>query len=482
MANLQDFEVWEKRWQALNEAINTYADWLQPHVSSSPRAKRLYCLVKRLQAFAEGHFYYFYDGFRGNCNYKLKEVREYPPEHVFSVILDQIADDLEVIQRAAVQVISGTEDMVSALETADKLARQALIPAMNRGWFEFEKAPTIITYFQKSAAIRVIPYDDDAIALIAVPWTSLGVPRDFLATPHEVGHHLFWNGKVGKTPIRAMIRNLLGKEPEWVRPWTEEIFADVYGCLVAGPLIALDFQDLQMEESTENFLQDDGEHPAPLVRPYIYTNVLEERKKLNDWAERLKERWVYHLKHERGNPKSFVLQTSGLSSRLLSYLAKRLGQYEVALDDAQETLGQAVKGIYKFHDDQGLRFDANWWGEFAYPSVAPPAPGNFAELDKLYKKFDEDIKTRPLPEAPLCEVEKCETEDIWNEWASGLDATDLTEEEIAQSEVFSSLRAGEISQSDVFDRLHSGEIDPITWKVVWIADGWATRGPQTSGD
>ena len=55
--------------------------------------------------------------------------------------------------------------------------------------------------------------------------------------------------------------------------WQEEIFADIYGCLVAGPAIAKSFQDLLFDNYT--LTESDGVHPIPLIRPYIYAKVLE---------------------------------------------------------------------------------------------------------------------------------------------------------------------------------------------------------------
>ncbi|NJN55367.1 MAG: hypothetical protein HC804_11780 [Anaerolineae bacterium] len=54
--------------------------------------------------------------------------------------------------------------------------------------------------------------------------------------------------------------------------WLEEIFADVYGCLVAGPVMAYDFQELSLDN--KDFNEDDGEHPLAAIRPFIYTQVL----------------------------------------------------------------------------------------------------------------------------------------------------------------------------------------------------------------
>ena len=56
-------------------------------------------------------------------------------------------------------------------------------------------------------------------------------------------------------------------------------------------MIALDFQDLQIDSHSRNrFVTDDGDHPSPYLRPEIYLNTLETMQ-MGKWANALGVRW-----------------------------------------------------------------------------------------------------------------------------------------------------------------------------------------------
>jgi hypothetical protein len=108
------------------------------------------------------------------------------------------------------------------------------------------------------------------------------VSRDMLAIPHEVGHHLYREGQLqlpgGEKSISSYLQERFEEAKiwawDWRNDWLEEIFADVYGLLVAGPVMALSFQDLLTDNLPSRFREDTGRHPIPALRPYIQTRIL----------------------------------------------------------------------------------------------------------------------------------------------------------------------------------------------------------------
>jgi hypothetical protein len=304
-----EFTVWEDRWQALKQILNQMLanDWPSPTYKS---------LIACLDAFGESQFSFFKDGFKAG---NLWPSALYPMAYILGTTLNQIAYDIGVIQRAAQPREDNNVKMKDTLNKADQLAQLALNLAVDNGLL---MESTVISYFNKSAYIRTIPYAP--IALVAVPYTSTAVSRDFLATPHEIGHHVYQHSP----GLLADLRDRLPLQPDWCSRWQEEIFADVYGCLVAGPVIGLDFQDLLLGNDLEDFMTDDGEHPVEAIRPFAYAKVLDELGFVNA-AGALKSRWQKKLK-ARNNPKSFV-PFGGFNSVNLAKARKELESMALAI-------------------------------------------------------------------------------------------------------------------------------------------------------
>jgi hypothetical protein len=129
------------------------------------------------------------------------------------------------------------------------------------------------------------------------------VSRDLLAIPHEIGHHLFWKGQMpGKKRtiykhMQKQLKRAQIRKWDWRRAWLEEIFADAFGCLVAGPVMALSFQELLTDNPPAQFKEDTGHHPIPALRPYIQTKILRAITDANGnpryrlAPDRLDEKW-----------------------------------------------------------------------------------------------------------------------------------------------------------------------------------------------
>lgn len=354
---MHDSSLWEKRWQALEKAM---AGMNKRYESlSNPTYK---AMVQCLQAFGASQFHFFNNGFQQG---KLVPSLEYPAEYTLRTTLEQVGEDLSLLERAVDQRANGSAVMKETLDKADKLAQAAVNLAVEGGLLNGQK-PAVITYFNKSAEVRMIPYAP--VALVGVPFAATEVAQDFLAIPHEVGHYVYRH----TLGLAAELDALMPLQPAYQRPWIEEIFADVYGCLVAGPVMGLDFQDLFLDDSLEDFVGDDGDHPVEAVRPDLYTSILTDLG-FPVAAEALNQRWTEWLE-KRGNPRTFV----------------PYGEFgEVAMADAGAELEKAAGNVLqRLEKVRKVRQNdsAGYWSEELK---------NGAEVESLYRAFAKWVSSPP---------------------------------------------------------------------------------------
>jgi hypothetical protein len=498
---------------------------------SDPDLLNLKTLAHCLGNFVEKQFEFFYDGFGEHEKYKLNESLEFPPEYVFKVTLDQAAEDLEVIRRVADQ--RRFEEMAKRLKEADKLVWSALKPVIGPGKLVGNEAPpeapealkpyekkllpetNAMSYFQKAASIRVIPYAP--VALIGIPFTATMVPRDYLSIPHEVGHYVYRHGKVrvdknghivdrvDKGELKAIPQvlgrklseqperdqelerkvlgtilseqaleeqqqkqrlELTGSSPRYIRRWKEEIFADVYGCLVGGPVAALSIRDVMLQSSRSRvietpgeyfygqFTEDDGIHPVPLLRPYVYTVTLRaidsRDEKLSDWADKLDKEWKQLAQIE---------ETTEFRSRFVG-----AGIQYISVIEALKEVIRVVIEVLELLPESDFK-DARWSG---YNNEVTTVDGLYSEFEGA--GFDK-LKGTELNSAPLT----C-SDDLWEQW-------------MLSEHFFPGFDKGLPNKSLAIDpgkaqRLEELEQEPrYTWNHVFMASGWATRphGAQGSG-
>ena len=425
---MHDSSLWEKRWQALEKTMagmsKRYEDLPNPTYKA---------LVECLQAFGASQFHFFNNGFQQG---KLVPSLEYPAEYTLRTTLDQVGDDLSLLERAVDQRTNGSAVMKETLDKADKLAQAAVNLAVEGGLLNGQK-PAVITYFNKSAEVRMIPYAP--IALVGIPFTATEVAQDFLAIPHEVGHYVYRH----TLGLAAELDALMPLQPAYQRPWIEEIFADVYSCLVAGPVMGLDFQDLFLDDSLEDFIGDDGNHPVEALRPDLYTGVLTELG-FPVAAKALSRRWLEWLE-KRGSPSTFV----------------PYGEFgEVAIADARADLekaaGKVLKRLEKLHKVRQAN-PAGYWSEELKSGV---------KVESLYQAFAGRINSPPdviVPQLQLLDdkvgvvegnskptnVRLIGTTGVWIDW---------------------------IKQQSSSERSH--QLPPSLWIPVLVTGGWATRGPE----
>jgi hypothetical protein len=313
--------------------------------SSDPVNVSLHALTESLLAFGKDQFDFFWDGFKTK---QLLPSMALPRRHVLRATLDQVAFDMAIIQRISSQ--RARPGLQAAQELADKLAQRALDVAV-----EGKLLPkcSVLTYFNKSANIRIIPYAP--IALIGIPFSAIKVNRDLLAIPHEAGHFVYHHAP----GLAAQLHACIPLYPDWINHWLEEIFADVFAAYIAGPVCGLSLQEIMMDNSQEKFVEDDGEHPPDAVRPSGVTAALRHLGN-KQAADDLDQLWQDQLA-TRHYPNEF---TPYNSTTVASF------------DEAKELIAQtAVLFLDCLKNDRGLTRPTPW------------TSGNKAD-DALFDSFD----------------------------------------------------------------------------------------------
>lgn len=262
------------------------------------------------------------------------------PLHLLRRCLQRVATDHEIIQRAAQQRrwnrhADGkfyVSEQALELLVMDRLAIKALAPCRNLlSNRPQQNPPVVLSYLSERTHIHHLPYTDDLI-LIGVsydrvpPADSLFADKqllgsdfpaaELLAIPHEVGHYIYHHARLDESGATFADLSEGFRDNPYFR-WCEELFADLYGCVVAGPLSALSMQALLTSGDKARMWKDDEEHPTPLLRVFILAEMLrvlekrqEERSKVDrnmtvpyafpqlvgqleqDWAEILRV-WGY---------------------------------------------------------------------------------------------------------------------------------------------------------------------------------------------
>lgn len=475
----QLLEVSQARWQSLDNSISELID-RYTKLAGVPRVQTLEGMARGLQRFAKNQFFFFQDGFGSKVDTYHPSVHqnlalelppntgEYPTPYVFRVTLNQVGHDLDLIQQAAEQRISGLGGNI--LDNADKLAQRALQPAM----LLLPKETTVVSYFEKLPAIRVLPYAP--VALVAVPYQARTIGRDFLAVPHEIGHYVYRHGKVAGRSIAATLEeqeisafsSISTAEAKFreavVHRWTEEIFADVYGGLVAGPVIALDFQDLELESSQEEFTTDDGDHPTPFMRPYIYTTVLKKMYQMDAWAAALENRWNDKLAQRNIDRNSATFEPKPFShtdrAKYQTQLDTAQLPQSISLAEAQVIIDRLINIIFELLSD--LQFES-WSGTIE----AKAQYFDQADVNVLYSDF-ENIYLKELTAGRSPEELSSQGCSMWEHWVAEVGG--FERDETGQPLFPVPVPAGSLSDNPAG-----------TWIHVLDAAGWATEGPNGRG-
>ncbi len=232
----------------------------------------LHCLA----AFARKQFDFLNTGFQPGGNFETDA--RFPLTYLSEATARQVSFDIDVLLRARGQREAATAilPMRATLDLADRLATDAILPAVQHGLV----APTVmLTYFQKSPTIRLMPYVP--LGVIGIDFSAIGDRTRLLAIAHETGHHVYRQITVNYTAhLDAQVAAMAaaapqpGKWPAWLLAWEEEIFADIYAALVAGPAAALALHEIILTGPPATLTEDDGDHPLDALRPQIMHTTL----------------------------------------------------------------------------------------------------------------------------------------------------------------------------------------------------------------
>ena len=440
-----DYKIYEDRLDALCALAIRLADDFE-RGASFDRRPTVVEMLRRLSDFARQHFDFFYDRLTRSDSAqpepKLQADPRYPPESVFFAIITQVARDIEVITQAAFQRQHPDDIMQRQLKRADQLAYDALKPVLNTFLKrDQQKEPqTTLTYFQKARSIRMIPYAP--VALVGIPYAVMGADDDFYAIPHEIGHYVFWHGnrlqKAGDPPLREQVRQLTAitskSSEKWRAKWVEEIFADVYGCIVAGQSIAKDFQNLSQEYADTKFFKDDGDHPSPFIRPSIYHRVL-ERQNFTDVATELRRTWQTVLEARKGSDEGKVIAINTTGEEVKAEVQKSPatppnGPKEASAtlspaDDLSPIRSEVEKIVDAIYDLLNPNMRSEWLSDSVLGEIYPPTQIAYPYYlnDNAIDEIDSDGKKQPkIPDKNRKGSYRADTWRLWvfaNGWTDG---------------------------------------------------------------
>jgi hypothetical protein len=405
--------TWQARWEAtdwLQKAIAQRRNELKQQAESlAPGAElripTLTYLLRALEEFGRQQFFFFLHGLARKANYllepapdsKLVEFQLYQQhlryeridDYILNIILDRIAYDLQVIDRVVSQRFAPVTStptnnfMADTAYIADRLAMDALL--LVNDTYELEAETTALTYLNTHVNVRVVPYAP--VALIGVPVTaSPTTPQDFLAIAHEVGHYVYWRGLVNDGGKKVTLRQKLAHLPHPLRqnetlaeyPWLEEIVADIFCCLIAGPAAALSMQERCLTYLGDRFTTIDEHHPAPAIRPFLYTYVLDELGQ-TPIKEKLENHWKETLQQKRSI--GDIASVPALRSNIVKQEAPHLGPM---LAEMKQVAGVVLDEL-QINQRQVRPWSA--------------APVDLTDLFTLYDRFEERIRWPPASSA-----------------------------------------------------------------------------------
>lgn len=539
-------KYWLQRWYALRHSIcatmNNIEDAEKPFKS----------LLGNLLSFGANQFYYFYLGFGGEkpkgdisgqcdneeyeyqsskkCGGKPQELVKdyaYPPEHVLRVVLDQIAYDFEVIQRAlSHRQNKQTPDWKSTLCIADAWGQELLMKVTSDSGL-LAVAPTVISYFNRTSRIRMIPYGDVALVGIPLTTTVTNQRRDLLVLSHELGHYVYWHGQIGGYLVRDRLKDIVQGELPFFRNWIEEIFADVFGIIVSGQIAMVPWAISMIGDNPPTLVvQDNHVHPIDAVRPYIYTHTLEaismhilpEPKKRS--PEEVKQAQQFATIWPGLN--SIIRNSNANSGGFKTFkFVNRHGDVEaIALDALTAELRHIVDEIIKKIILPTIG-NFNEWGKRLEGIAESLNYTLYNEHSPLAKYFEVPIslllmtsgpEARPstkdtFPNRPITTILQLEEilEGIPSiNWTQLLTQMRLDEEINQKSyerfEIYLQDKFGSNCLSDdqeegqnnesvyasedrsfkkIRDTYFGHPLDPNIWKIVFAADGWTVKGPET---
>lgn len=247
------------------------------------------------------YFIHKYRGFFSNIEFKPEERDEFNTTLVLHHALGTALEEWDTIRHALEQRENNRYQ--TTLAELDELARECLSPLFGREKIEKDG---VYTYIHKLFDIKRFAFS--RIPLIGAPYDALNAPEAWLAIPHEAGHYIFWNstntfdefnrfyldlqGSVLQAIDTALQNRIQGGYfrrkgqvfQTWLN-WLDEIFADIFGTLVAGPAYAWSMQtSLRAPISIRDLYHshEEPEHPNPFIRPFFHIITLREMARASE--------------------------------------------------------------------------------------------------------------------------------------------------------------------------------------------------------
>lgn len=357
------------------------------------------------------------------------------PLHLYRQCFQHIATDHEVIQRATIQRRWNEHNntfvqsrQAYQLMIMDKLAIKAIKPFKHLLPDYDNESLAILTYFDKTTHIHHVPYTRQFV-LVGVSYdrippnsptqeSSLNDASfsafELMAIPHEVGHFIYRNGQLNDGRKFSDISQKFRKNAYY--KWCEEIFADVYGCIIAGPLSVYSMQAFLTSGDKERAWKDDDEHPTPIFRSYILAEILralDEKERMSksyksetvpttldeDWAEIL-ESWGYdRIGTGKGRPERFYLPfESG------TYLDKIVNVNRI-IKEVEPIIKEYVKLLLDSYDNnQPTNEDASGDTSMTVPWSQEEAEGRVKYAEKMALLTGRDTATATVTQKIILET------------------------------------------------------------------------------
>lgn len=243
------------------------------------------------------------------------------PREILATGLEQLYHEWSVLSRASEQrleAVGSNADLGEKLDIAQDNLREYFDRWRGMG-DEYlplrsgDGRSRVVVYFDKVYAISRSVYAPE-IPVISIPITDYEPQQRWQAMAHEAGHYLYWNALdlEATDVLQEEMRNLMAKALSGLIPghegftgdsmvvlaqslnrmatwqsWTEEVFADAVGTLLAGPTYVATAQDLASERVGQeiDFTLDDREHPCPYLRPLICLETLRQMTKQTESKE-----------------------------------------------------------------------------------------------------------------------------------------------------------------------------------------------------
>lgn len=422
------------------------------------------------------------------------------PDFVLRTIVDQIAYDYnEIFKRAIHQRQHGAPAEQDTLRLADKWGQSLLLPLGSDAPEDRERLldvdPVVISFFNRSPMIRMIPYAD--VALVGIPLTAAqpGNRRDLLVLPHELGHYVYWHGQFQGLPLRNRLRDLIQGEAFFLRRWIEEIFADVFGLLISHEPAVLPAALSMLRDNAPSYDATNHQtHPLDTVRLDIYLSVLQLLGVKFQADEDLDDIWnmfgrrIADLRQIAGGVQTFRFadQTGAETAYKLEQIRET-----VSAIAGRMTLEVIMPAFNVQQWDERLQVEDKTGVEeiissstFSHLPVERPAA---SLADALQASRPEPLRSLLRPGAALdafstffdavhdifatADVKQwlADFEDRMRSTAeAGVDRTQLSQKRQGP-------HAFEVIRDTRFDR----PLDPAVWKIVFAAGGWAIKGPET---